>query len=148
LNEASSQELADKNDAKWITSSGKHYCISKDGTIVSGKFKGTNMKDLKSVSSSKLKTKFNDVKHNAKKIGKAVIDHSIVGTVLKNAKKKGEILKARREKEQADKAAGKESLTKKAVKAAGKVLKKGVENSPAGLAKKAFKKLTTDSSKN
>lgn len=67
LNESSSQQLADKNDAQWITSNGVHYCIDKSGTIVSGKFRGTKMSDLKSVSKSKLKTKFNNIKHTVKK---------------------------------------------------------------------------------
>lgn len=46
--ESNTEKLAKDNDAKWITSGGHHYCVTKDGKIVSGKFKGSNMEDLRS----------------------------------------------------------------------------------------------------
>lgn len=80
-------EFAAKNNAEWITTKGGHkVCITKgkDPTIISGKFKGTKLKNMKFKASELFGRVKNKIKDKVKNVTDKVKDKRYKKAIVKN----------------------------------------------------------------
>ena len=80
-------EFAAKNNAEWVTTKGGHkVCITKDKdpTIISGKFKGTKLKNMKFKASELFSRVKNKIKDKVKNVTDKVKDRHYKKAIVKN----------------------------------------------------------------